>query len=221
MSLSVVAQLVSAATNALFVVVIAVGYFLMIRLYRQMVKVYDRMLGLMEAQSTAMGRPLVVVYEDPAKLPNVNLVVHNVGTGPAKRVEFEFSTTRRKAHRKLQRLVALGVAHLKKGIDGLAPGAKITCYWDTLDNLLSKRRDQGYTDNTEVITRYSDLAGHSYETRWEIEPSIYEGIDNLHYKDMNDLVEAVERILEERIDKADGQHYERGKHNQGGGGSTG
>ncbi len=84
MSLSVVAQLVSAATNALFVVVIAVGYFLMIRLYRQMVKVYDRMLGLMEAQSTAMGRPLVVVYEDPAKLPNVNLVVHNVGTGPAK-----------------------------------------------------------------------------------------------------------------------------------------
>ena len=58
MSLSVIAQVASAVTNVLFVVVIAVGYFMMTRLYRQMVAVYDRMLGLMETQSTSMGRPL-------------------------------------------------------------------------------------------------------------------------------------------------------------------
>ena len=37
MSLSVIAQVASAVTNVLFVVVIAVGYYMMIRLNRQMV----------------------------------------------------------------------------------------------------------------------------------------------------------------------------------------
>ena len=59
------AHIASAATNLIFVVVIAIGYFMMIRLYRQMVAVYDRILDLMEARSTSLGRPLVVVYEDP------------------------------------------------------------------------------------------------------------------------------------------------------------
>lgn len=64
-SLSTLAHIASAATNLIFVVVIAIGYFMMIRLYRQMVAVYDRILDLMEARSTSLGRPLVVVYEDP------------------------------------------------------------------------------------------------------------------------------------------------------------
>jgi hypothetical protein len=63
MSLSVIAQLASAAINLLFVVIIAIGYFMMIRLYRQMVAVYDRMLGLMESESTSLGRPLATVME--------------------------------------------------------------------------------------------------------------------------------------------------------------
>jgi len=79
------AQVASAATNLLFVVVIAIGYIMMIRLYRQMVAVYDHMLGFMESESISLGRPLVVVYEDPEKLPNLNLVVQNVGSGPTLR----------------------------------------------------------------------------------------------------------------------------------------
>ncbi len=47
MSISTIAQIASAVTNLFFVVVIAVGYFIMIRLYKQMVKVYDRMLHMM------------------------------------------------------------------------------------------------------------------------------------------------------------------------------
>ena len=43
MSIGTIVQLPSAGTNLLFVVVIAVDYYMMVRHYRQMVKVYDRM----------------------------------------------------------------------------------------------------------------------------------------------------------------------------------
>lgn len=39
-SLSTIAQIASAATNLLLVLVIAVGYYVMIKVYRQMVAVY-------------------------------------------------------------------------------------------------------------------------------------------------------------------------------------
>ncbi len=42
---------------------------MMIRLYRQMVKVYDRMLHVTEDQRTAMGRPQVIVDTNYGDLP--------------------------------------------------------------------------------------------------------------------------------------------------------
>ena len=37
------------------------------------------------------GRPLITVSEDYANLPNISLIVQNVGQDPAKDITFEFS----------------------------------------------------------------------------------------------------------------------------------
>jgi hypothetical protein len=206
MSLSVMAQLASAATNLLFVVIIAIGYFMMIRLYRQMVAVYDRMLGLMESESTSLGRPLVVVYEDPQKLPNLNLVVQNVGAGPARDISFEFSAPIESS----DGFVLTDLAVFKEGMTSLAPGAKLTCCWDELANLLSRIEEGKTPRHVEVTTRYEDLAGASYETTWDIQPHVYEGIRNVDYKGKNELVETVEGISEGMtIVRTDGREQRR------------
>jgi hypothetical protein len=189
-SLSVLAQIASAATNLLFVVIIAIGYFMMIRLYKQMVAVYDRMLHFTEAESISLGRPLVVVYEDPQKLPNLNLVVQNVGSGPARDISFEFSDPIESS----DGFVLSELPVFVEGMTSLAPGAKLTCYWDDLGNLLSQI-EQGKTPrHVEVTTRYEDLSGATYETTWDIQPHVYEGIRNVDYKGINELVETVEGI---------------------------
>ena len=191
MSISEIAQIGSAVTNMLFVVVIGIGYYMMIRLYRQMVKVYDRMVHLMEQQSTTMGRPLVIVYEDPEKLPEVDLVVQNIGSGPAKDISFEFSSPIQSS----DGFVLSDLNIFREGTTSLAPGTRITCYWDNLENLLPKfEAEAGVPEHIVVTTRYKDLAGDSYETKWDIHPTVYEGIRNLDPKDMTDLVEAVENL---------------------------
>jgi hypothetical protein len=203
MSISTIAQVASAATNVLFVAVIAIGYVMMIRLYRQMVAVYDRMLRLMEDQSTSMGRPLVIVYEDPDKLPNVNLVVQNVGSGPAKDVSFEFSAPIESS----DGFVLSELPVFREGMTSLAPGAKITCYWDSLDDLLPWLKKKMGSEHIEVTTHYKDLAGDSYRTTWDVQPGVFEGVRNVDYKGMNELVEAVEEI--KGIGEADGREGAR------------
>jgi hypothetical protein len=202
MSLSVLAQLASAATNLLFVVIIAIGYFMMIRLYRQMVAVYDRMLHFMEAESTSLGRPLVVIHEDPEKLPNLNLIVQNVDSSPARAISFGFSAPIESS----DGFVLSELAVFREGMTSLAPGAKLTCYWDELANLLSRIQEGKIARHVEVTTRYEDLAGASYETTWDIQPHVYEGIRNVDNKGINELVETVEGLSEGMtIARADGR----------------
>ena len=45
----------------------------------------------MVQQRTIGGRPLIIVSEDYEGLPTINLVIHNVGPGPAKNITFDFS----------------------------------------------------------------------------------------------------------------------------------
>jgi hypothetical protein len=207
MSISTMAQIGSAATNLIFVIVIAIGYVMMIRLYRQMVKVYERMTQLMEEQSTSMGRPLIIVYEDPDKLPNVDLVIQNVGPGPAKDISFEFSAPIQSS----DGFVLSELPIFQKGITSLAPGTKVTCYWDNLANLLSDpQTENGVDQHIEVTTHYKNLAEASYETRWEIQPSVYKGVRNIHHKSMTDLVNAVEGISEDHSGEAEDQAAQDG-----------
>lgn len=160
MSLSTIAQLLSAGTNILFVIVIAAGYYMMIKLYRQMVNIYDRMVQETEAQGTALGRPQVIVDTDYGRLPEVDVVIRNLSEGAAKEVSFEFSAPVESS----DGTVISDLSYFKKGLDFMSPGGEISCYWDHLDNLLPLLEEKGLTDGISVTTRYKDLAGRSYET---------------------------------------------------------
>jgi hypothetical protein len=190
MNLSTIAQLLSAGTNLLFVIVIAVGYYLMIKLYRQMVRVYDRMVRLQEEQRTAMGRPQVIVDTNYRALPNVDIVVTNMSGAAAKDITFEFSAPIESS----DGTVISDLAYFQDGLAFLAPGGEISCYWDQLDNLISLLREKGLENGIDVTTRYKDLAGDSYATTWNLNPLVYRDHRYIQHKGMDDLVNAVEKL---------------------------
>lgn len=130
---------------------------MMIKLYKQMVRVYDRMLRVTEAQRTAMGR-----------LPEVDVVIRNVSHGAAKDITFEFSAPIESS----DGTVVSEVAYFKDGLDFLAPNGQITCYRDNLRSLLLLLEHKGLTEGITVTTRSRDLADESYETEWTLNPFI-------------------------------------------------
>ena len=79
----------------------------------------------------------------------------------------------------------------------LAPGAKIGCYWDTLDNLLPLVKEGKIASDITVTVRYRDLNLNPLEHEWEINPKLYEGIRNVDYSGMTDLVEVIDRKIED------------------------
>ncbi len=47
-----------------------------------------------------------------------------------------------------------------------------------------------------VTTRYKDLAGKSYETEWNLHPSIYRDGNYVHYRGVGDLVDATGELVD-------------------------
>lgn len=148
MSLATAVQLSSAIAQLVFIVVVGLGYW-------YTAKLTQRTVQEMRDQREDMGRPLVVVYEEAEKLPNLELVVKNVGTGPARDISFEFSAPVVAS----DGFVLSDLPVFRGGLAALAPGSRITCYWDRLDALLPKLREKELTDHIRVITRYKDLTG--------------------------------------------------------------
>jgi hypothetical protein len=189
-SISTIAQLLSAATNLLFVVIIAVGYFLMIKLYKRMVAVYDGMLKVTEAQRTALGRPQVIVDDDYSRLSEVDIVIRNMSEGAAKEITFEFSAPVESS----DGTVVYELSYFKDGLDFLAPGGHVTCYWDHLPSLLPLLEEKGLEGGISVTTRYKDLAGQTYETTWNLKPAIYRDGRYVQNKGIQEVARAVEEI---------------------------
>jgi hypothetical protein len=85
----------------------------------------------------------------------------------------------------------------QEGITSLAPGARIVCYWDELENLQPLIREGSLERNATVTVEYQDIAGGSYSHDWEIDPGLYEDLRTQGYRNMDDLVNAVEHVAEE------------------------
>ena len=122
----------------------------------------------------AGGRPVVAVHDEyETTTAALNLVVENVGQGPAKDVNFEFSRPIRSS----DGVVLSELPLFTVGLTSLSPAAKITCYWDDFADLLAYLREQGLEGyDFEVTVGYSDLTGAVYTNRWDIQPGIYEGL---------------------------------------------
>ncbi len=183
MSMQSIIQDVASIANALSVVVLGVGYYFLIKLYREWLR-------QTEERRIAGGRPQVVVSANYTHLPDVNIMVRNFNSAPAKEISFEFSAP-------IEDSNGFAISDLPffgKGLDFLEPNGEISLFWDSLPNLAPVLRRNGLEDGIRVTTRYKDLAGESYESEWTINPLLFEVGRIETRKGMNDLVAAVERI---------------------------
>ncbi len=183
-----VAQLANPFIQTVFVVIIGLGYYFTIKTLQNQVQ------EAFQARNTG-GRPLVIVTEDYENLPTVNLVVQNVGPGPAKNITFEFSSPVESS----DGFVLSDLAFFQEGITSLAPGGRIVCYWDELGSLQQMNQEGRLERNVTVTVNYEDILGGSYSHNWEVDPLLYQGLRTIGYRDTSDLVDIVEKISEEGI----------------------
>jgi hypothetical protein len=191
--------------NVLNVGVLAVGYYFLIRLYREWV-------GQWKEMHAAGGRPQVVLTADYSHLPAVYVVVRNFTKAPAKDVSFDFSAPVESP----SGLVLSELPYFEKGLPFLEPEGQLSCYWGSLPSLVSLLRERGLDHGVNVTTKYKDLAGESYESEWTLNPLLFENTPIESSRGMNDLVKAVEKIPRDLVE-GDGYRREAG----GEGGSIG
>jgi hypothetical protein len=177
------AQVITSATNLLFVIVLAAGYYFTWR-------VSQTTLEEMRAQRTAMGRPLVIVQEDYESLPELDVAIRNVSEGAARDIVFEFSEPIESSNG----FVVSELPYFKYGLDFLPPNGEITCYWDELDSLLPFLESKELRSGIHVTVRYKDLTGDSYQSQWRLNPFLYKDTRLVRRKGMGDLVKAVETL---------------------------
>jgi hypothetical protein len=136
--------------------------------------------------------PQIIVEADYTYLPQVYVVVRNVGGGSAQAIEFEFSAP-------LVSSTGLTLSELsffRDGMNFLESGEEVRSLWDGFNDLVGALRDRGLQDGVTVTVSYRDPIGEAYEDSWNTNPLLYEeepvGVGG--YKGMNDLVGAIENL---------------------------
>jgi hypothetical protein len=184
--MDVLTELVTPLAQIVSAVAVAVGYLLLIKNQREMIRERQEV-------RTAGGRPQVVVTADHSHLPDIYVVVRNFTQSPAKDVTFDFSAPVESS----DGYVLSDLPYFKRGLPFLAPEGEVTCYWDSMPSLVPLLKEKGLKNGIAVTTRYKDLAEESYQTRWKLNPLLYEGARIKDSKGMNELVNAVEKISED------------------------
>ncbi len=179
-------SIIQDAVSILNVVVLAVGYYFLVRLYREWIR-------QSKAERIAGGRPQVVVAADYSHLPDVSLVVRNFTKAPAKKVSFDFSAPVENA----EGLVLSELTYFRDGLPFLEPEGRISCRWGSLASLIPLLEEKGLNNGIQVTTTYEDLAGETYESEWTLNPLLFEGAPMEASLGINDLVTAVEKIPED------------------------
>lgn len=190
MSVTTVTQILSTVFNIAIGVIFAYLYWRLIRLQ-------DSTMSEMREQRISGGRPQVIVEADYRRLPEIDLVVRNVGGGPAKNISFDFSANIKSS----TGFVLTDLFYLRDGMDFLAPGGEIRCLWDDMHSLEETLRDEGLNNGIRVYTQYEGMGGDTYHSDYGINPLLYQGIRNANRMDMDDLVQ----LLDERLPGGDEQ----------------
>jgi hypothetical protein len=122
----------------------------------------------------AGGRPVVAVHDEfDHATRTLSIAVENVGQGPAKRIAFTFSRPIQSS----DGVVVSGLPLFAIGLTSLSPGARISCFWDDLDDQMAFLRENGLDgEDLQVTVTYTDLPGSDYWNTWDIQPAVYEGL---------------------------------------------
>ncbi|MBA2692393.1 MAG: hypothetical protein H0U65_07860 [Rubrobacter sp.] len=189
MDTATIAQIVSAAGTLAYLVVFGILYYLLVRLYREVLE--ETRAGRLEQE-----RPQILVEADYTRLPSVDLVIRNIGRGAAKNISFEFSSHVEDS----EGFVLTDLPYFRRGIGFLAPNAEIRAYWDILENVVAMLEEKGFEDGISVTAHYKDLNERIYADRWTFDPLLYEDSHHVRQASMDDLVKAV-REVSEKLDK--------------------
>ena len=84
-------------------------------------------------------------------------------------------------------------ALLRTELEPLAVGRCLSC----LDNLPPLIKEGKIASDITVTVRYKDLNLNPLEHKWEINPRLYEGIRNVDYSGMTDLVDVIDRKIDD------------------------
>ncbi len=184
MSVTTITQIASTVSN------IAIGV-IFAYLYWRLVKLQKYTIDETREQRISGGRPQVIVEADYRRSPEIDLVVRNVGGGPAKNISFEFSSNIKSS----TGFVLTDLFYLRDGMDFLGPAGEIRCLWDDMASIEDVMREEGLNDGIRVYTHYEGMNGDTYHESYGINPLLYQGIRNATRRDMDDLVE----LLDERL----------------------
>jgi hypothetical protein len=110
-------QIAQGVSNIFSVIVIALGYYALVRVTRKSVEE-------MRTQRLAGGRPTVIVADNYQNLPEIDIVIRNMVGGPAKDITFEFSAPVEDS----SGYVISDLPIFKNGLDFLAPNGELAVY---------------------------------------------------------------------------------------------
>lgn len=188
MSVTTITQIAATFSNVAISVIFIYIYWKFLKLQRYTI-------NEQREQRISGGRPQVIVEADYRRMPEIDLVVRNVGGGPAKNISFDFSANIKSS----TGFVLTDLFYLRDGMDFLAPGGEIRCLWDDLESLEQTLKEEGLEHGIRVYTQYEGMSGDDYHTEYGINPLLYQGIRNANRRDMDDLVE----LLDDRLPGGD------------------
>ena len=157
---------------------------------RALVRANREMVEEMRETRIAQDRPHVLVDPDYSYMPALDLVVQNIGRGPAKNIRFTFSPDILNSEG--QSLSEL--AYFKDGLDFLAPGVEVRTFWDMTHQLLPFLEQRGLHDGFDVTVYYESAAGKSYESTWKFDSLRFKGRGYIRRYGMHELADAVRSI---------------------------
>jgi len=141
-------------------------------------------------------KPYIVVDVDIPRVPICNLMMKNVGTGPAKNVEVKFKPDVSLPHKGIK----LSELPLFQRIKYFPPGKEYGLFlgrgWDKING-------QNLTDlKIEAYLTYENIWGEKIYDEMVIDFTIYKDVPQIKLKDLHDLTNEVEKItaILKRID---------------------
>jgi hypothetical protein len=176
---------------------LAVLTYTYVRSTRRMAETNRQMVEEMRESRLAQDKPHVVVEDEHSDNSAVDLVVRNMGNGAAYNIQFDFSNT-------IEGYDGRSVSNLgyfSEGLDFLAPGAEVRCFWGMSFNIIPKLKNEGLSDGIQIVADYESSHGQHFSTRRTINPVLFEYQANIRIYGIHDLAKSFME-LSKKLQKA-------------------